>query len=182
VRSTKRASAVVRRLLAAVRSSPDDRYENVDVHWTITETLALVRPHIYRAGIRLVEHLPDKPMPMVYAVPGELEDVWLNLLLNAADALAGSSGGEIGLAAECPHDNSIMVTVWDNGPGVPENIRAQIFEPFFTTKPKGEGTGLGLHIARQVIDRVGGTIRVESTVGSGTHFVVTLPARNGEAR
>lgn len=182
VRSTKRASAVVRRLLGAVRSSPADRYDDVDVTSTITETLALVRPHIYRAGVRLIEHLPDRPLPMVYAVPGELEDVWLNLMLNAADALAGSSGGEIGLAAEASGERgAIVVTVWDNGPGIPESIRTQIFEPFFTTKPRGEGTGLGLHIAKQVIDRVGGTIRVESVVGSGTQFIVTLPVRNGEA-
>lgn len=67
------------------------------------------------------------------------------------------------------------VKVWDNGPGIPTEIVTEIFKPFFTTKPAGEGTGLGLHICRQVVDRVGGTINVESQPEQGTTFTIRLP-------
>jgi C4-dicarboxylate-specific signal transduction histidine kinase len=147
----------------------------VNVIDTINEVTALVRSHVEREGIRLVVRLPGEALPKVWAVSGELDDIWLNLILNAHDAVIGCTMPEIGIDAIYDRKgNAIEVNVWDNGPGIAPEIVGEIFKPFFTTKPLGEGTGLGLHICRQVVDRVGGTISVQ-TSSSGTRFVVRLP-------
>lgn len=175
-RSGKRAAAVVRRLLTMARPIDEATpHRAVNVVDTINEVTALVRSHVEREGIQLVARLPEEPLPSVWAVSGELDDIWLNLILNAHDAVIGCTMPEIGIDAIYDRKgNAIEVNVWDNGPGIPPEIVGEIFKPFFTTKPLGEGTGLGLHICRQVVDRVGGTISVQ-TSSSGTRFVVRLP-------
>jgi signal transduction histidine kinase/CheY-like chemotaxis protein len=180
-RSGKRASAVSRRLLAAVRPQGNEETPPrlIQIIPTIEDTLSLVKSHIERDGIRIVMHLPAE-LPPVLVVPGELEDVWLNLVLNAHDALVGRPNPVITVYAEYDHDADVnMVTVTDNGPGIPETILTDIFKPFFTTKPVGEGTGLGLHICRQVMQRAGGQIFVESAPEHGARFVITLPVQKG---
>ncbi len=174
-RSGKRAAGVVRRLLAMARPiSAETSREAIQVFDTIAEVCALVRPHVEREGIRFIIQLPAEA-PTVFAVPGELDDVWLNLILNAHDVLLGCPSPEIGVSAVTDKAaNLVEVNVWDNGPGISQEIVGEIFKPFFTTKPQGEGTGLGLHICRQVVDRVGGTISVQ-TSSAGTRFVVRLP-------
>ncbi len=177
VRAGKRAASVARRLLSIVRST-DEETPNVpiDVIDTITGVLALVKTHIAHSNIRLITELPDDPVPPVLAVKGQLEDIWLNLLLNARDALSGQRQAEIGLKATYLDDSQqLRVDIWDNGPGIPQHLREQIFKPFFTTKPPGEGTGLGLHICTQVIQQVGGSIDLEDVPGHGAHFVIFLP-------
>lgn len=125
-------------------------------------------------------HINLRIQRVIIAVQGQLDDIWLNLLLNAHDALAGRENARIGIeAAYTPEDSCVDVVVWDNGPGVPEAIRQDIFEPFFTTKPVGEGTGLGLHICRQVVNRVGGSISVDNASEGGARFLVRLPVRKG---
>jgi signal transduction histidine kinase len=118
-------------------------------------------------------------MPPVYAVQGQIDDIWLNLILNAHDALTGRRDGCITVDVDyTPGGSFIEVSIADNGPGIPEQIMNEIFKPFFTTKPIGEGTGLGLHICRQVIERVNGSIEVESVINKGTKFVVRLPVQS----
>lgn len=176
-RSGKRAAGVVHRLLAMARPiSSDAPRVPIDVLYTISDIDALVRPHLEREGIKLTMQLADEEaLPPVLAATGELNDVWLNLILNAHDALAGRKAPEIGVAVQYdPADTFIEVSVWDNGPGIPAEIASEIFKPFFTTKPLGEGTGLGLHICRQVVERVGGSISLQ-TATSGARFVVRLP-------
>lgn len=177
VRAGKRAKGVVRRLLAAVRTNADAGVEGVDVVSTIEETLALVRQHLERDGVKIFVKFPSSAIPSVQAVPGELEDVWLNLLLNAHDALVAHANGEIRIEVRYLRAEQLLaVEVSDNGPGIPESVINDIFKPFFTTKPLGEGTGLGLHIARQAVERAGGTIQVRSDPQTGTRFLVLLPA------
>ncbi|MDZ4763451.1 MAG: GAF domain-containing protein [Chloroflexota bacterium] len=177
LRAGKRAGTVVRRLLASARtdngSAPP---EPIDVVRTIDETLALVKSHIERDRMQLRARFPSDTLPPVLLPPGELDDVWLNLLLNAHDALIGRPMPAISVEVDWhPGDDLIRVDVWDNGPGIPAAIREDIFKPFFTTKKVGEGTGIGLHICRQVIERAGGTIQVESSAGVETRFIVRLP-------
>ncbi len=183
LRSGKRAQGVVRRLLAAVHPKDQQKMSPpvpISVTSTIDDTLALVRSHIQRDGIQIVVEIPAEPLPLVLAVPGELEDVWLNLLLNAHDALIGRRHAQIRIVASYDvEDERICVRVSDNGPGVPEAIRQQIFDAFFTTKPVGEGTGLGLHICRQVVQRIGGEIILQDTQNQGACFIVHLPALKG---
>ena len=182
MRAGKRAKGVVRRLLATARTAPSqDAMEPVQVLNTIEDTLALVRPHFARERLEIVAGFPDTDMPPVLAAPGELDDVWLNLLLNAHDAVVGRDNARIVIeTAYLPGDSTVTVYVRDNGPGVPSDLIEEIFKPFFTTKPAGQGTGLGLHFCRQVMDRVGGQISVESYPEMGTLFTVRLPVAKEE--
>ncbi|MEQ9032203.1 MAG: GAF domain-containing protein [Aggregatilineales bacterium] len=177
-RAGKRSANVARRLLAIARpTDPDARPEMVDVVDTVSGILSLMQTHIERESIRVMVTLPETSMPPVLAVKGQLEDIWLNLLMNAHDALVGQEDARIGVEVYfVPERKQVNVVVWDNGPGIPEEIREQIFSPFFTTKPVGEGTGLGLHICREVVENVGGTIEVESVPAHHTSFIVRLPA------
>ena len=181
LRAGKRSSTVVRRLLASARSDTDrNPPEPIDIMTTIEETVALVKSYIERDRIRVRVSTVDTPPPPVYASRGELDDVWLNLLINAHDALVGRPGAQVGIDIHWREgDSQVEVVVWDNGPGVPEAIRDKIFKPFFTTKKVGEGTGIGLHICRQVVERAGGTIEVESQEQIGTRFIIRLPIMQG---
>jgi signal transduction histidine kinase len=98
----------------------------------------------------------------------------MNLLTNAAQAMTGRAGARITLRTR-RQEGQVVIQVADNGPGIPPEILSRIFDPFFTTKDVGEGTGLGLSIVHGIVERHGGTIEVESEVGKGTTFTVTLP-------
>ncbi len=182
-RAGKRASGVARRLLAISRpDSAESPPERIDVVDTIQGVISLVKGHIERDGIEIVADLPTEPLPAVWAVQGQLDDIWLNLLLNAHDALMGQNNGvrKIGVQASAVHEqDQLEIVIWDNGPGIPAKIVNEVFKPFFTTKPPGEGTGLGLHICRQTAERVGGSIRVQSEEGNGARFTITLPTKRG---
>ncbi len=180
-RAGKRAAGVVRRLLATARPTEENApVEAIDLIDTIEGILSLVRSHIEQDRIRLLSNLPNERIPSVPAVQGQLDDIWLNLLLNAHDALVGRPDAQIGIEVFYqPKQAFVDVVVWDNGPGIPPEIVESIFKPFFTTKPVGEGTGLGLHISRQVVERVGGHIFVESAANEGTRFIVRLPVGKG---
>ncbi len=180
-RAGKRASGVARRLLAISRpNDPESPPERIDVVETIQGVLSLVKAHIERDHIQIIPELPEDPLPPVWAVQGQVDDIWLNLLLNAHDALIGCPDAKLGISASYPVDSDhLEVIVWDNGPGIPEKIIDSVFKPFFTTKPVGEGTGLGLHICRQTAERVGGSISVTSTPGKGARFLVLLPVKRG---
>jgi two-component system NtrC family sensor kinase len=180
-RAGKRAAGVARRLLAISRpNDPESPPQPIDVVDTIEGILSLVKSHIERDRILVKPHLPENKLPSVWAVPGQLDDIWLNLVMNAHDALMGRPNAQIDIyAAYQPAESMIEVRVEDNGPGITPDIVNEIFKPFFTTKPVGEGTGLGLHICRQVTERVGGSITVNSTPGMRTEFLVRLPAKKG---
>jgi two-component system NtrC family sensor kinase len=116
-------------------------------------------------------------MPLVTCYPERLGQVFMNLLVNAAQAIEGK--GKVSLSTRL-EKNQAVIRIRDNGSGIPpENLR-KIFEPFFTTKPVGQGTGLGLYVAYKIIAAHGGTIEVRSEVGRGSEFVVRLPVRRGE--
>lgn len=180
-RAGKRAAGVARRLLAIARpNDPESPPERIDVVDTIEGVLSLVKAHIERDHIQIIPTMPEEKLPPVWAVPGQLDDIWLNLLLNAHDALIGRDGAKMGISATYqPGSDVIEVIAWDNGPGIPEKIINEVFKPFFTTKPVGEGTGLGLHICRQTAERIGGSISVESVPEQGTQFLVRLPVKQG---
>jgi signal transduction histidine kinase len=113
----------------------------------------------------------DKDLPGVMAYGGELNQVWVNLIDNALDAVG--PGGRVEVSAK-REGGKVVVSIGDNGPGIPEAALPRIFDPFFTTKPVGEGTGLGLDIARRLVTRHNGQIEVESRPGR-TVFSVSLP-------
>jgi len=98
----------------------------------------------------------------------------MNLLINAQQAMEGRPGS-VKIATRLAPGDRIEIQVRDTGPGIPEEIQAKIFEPFFTTKPAGKGTGLGLSVSYGIIKNHKGEIRVESGVGQGTTFTISLP-------
>lgn len=175
-RAGKRAHEVVRRLLTMARQqNTEELPQPMDVNSTIKNTLTLVKSHIQQGHVRLEVDLRE-PLPPVSGIHGQLEDVWLNLLLNARDAVAGHPTPTIGIrsryddAAQC-----VEVIVWDNGPGILPDQQQRVFEPFYTTKPTGEGTGLGLHICRQIVEKCNGSISLQSNYNQGTRFFIHLP-------
>jgi signal transduction histidine kinase len=144
--------------------------QRIDVRKGLDDTLVILR-HKLKGGIEVTRDY-DPELPEIEAWGSELNQVWTNLIDNAADAMDGK--GAITIQARCIDGDEVEVSICDTGPGIPPDVAAKIFEPFFTTKPPGVGSGLGLHISHQVVVRHGGRIDLESEPGR-TCFVVTLP-------
>jgi len=143
--------------------------QEVDVHEGLENTLVILR-HKLQAGVAVTrDYAPD--LPRIEAYASELNQVWTNIIDNAVDAMRGQ--GQLTLRTH-PEGNHVVVEIADDGPGIPPEIQARIFDPFFTTKAPGSGTGMGLHIAYNIIQRHYGQIRVTSRPGA-TWFQVTLP-------
>ncbi len=113
-------------------------------------------------------------IPPVLCYPGQLNQVWMNLLSNAAQAMGSVAEPKVTIRTEVDHDN-VVTSISDNGSGIKPEVQSKIFEPFFTTKPVGQGTGLGLSICHSIIERHGGQIFCESSPGQGTTFRVEIP-------
>jgi signal transduction histidine kinase len=177
-RAGKRSYEVVRRLLTMARSKPDqDVVELLNVNLSIQNTVDLVKDTLLRSKISLQTDLDDS-LPKAYGLVGQLEDVWLNLLLNARDALLGQPNPGVGIRSWYdPQGNSVGVEVWDNGPGISPEAYTHLFNAFYTTKPVGEGTGLGLYICATVVERCGGRIAVANRPEGGATFTVQLPCQ-----
>ncbi len=180
LRGGKRAHEVVRRLLAMARHSTEDvKPEAMDINETINNTLSLVHSHVQSAGAKLVVELAEQ-LPLANGLRGQLEDVWLNLILNARDAVSDCDKPTIGIHSYLSADKHwVCVNVWDNGMGISPDNQETIFDAFFTTKEAGKGTGLGLHICRQVVEKCAGHITVDSHSPQGALFTVSLPVRKG---
>jgi signal transduction histidine kinase len=145
-------------------------FKKVDIHEGLESTLRLLSRHYGADRVRLVRDYGE--LPAVDCFAGQLNQVWLNLLVNAAQATR--EGGEVSIRTRRVGPMAV-VQIKDNGPGIaPENLK-RIFDPFFTTKPVGEGTGLGLSVTYSIVERHGGNITVESTQGHGTTFNVSIP-------
>jgi signal transduction histidine kinase len=143
--------------------------QKVDIHQGIENTLVMLR-HRLKNGIEIVRDY-DRSLPEVYAHGSELNQIWTNLIVNAADAMNGS--GKL-IISTLRDGNCARVEVIDNGPGIPDNIKNRIFEPFFTTKPIGEGTGLGLDTVSRIVRNHRGDVSFESRPGE-TRFIVRIP-------
>jgi signal transduction histidine kinase len=170
----KESTGRISELVAAVRSySQLDRasVQVVDLREGLDSTLVMLRPKL--AGVEVVREYDDD-LPRIEAIPGELNQVWTNLIDNAVDAMSGQGRLEIAVRAD---GGGAVVEVRDSGAGMPAEVQARAFEPFFTTKDVGSGTGLGLDISRRiVVGRHGGDIAIDSEPGR-TVVRVRLAAR-----
>ncbi|MDQ3667190.1 MAG: response regulator [Acidobacteriota bacterium] len=144
--------------------------KKVDLHDGIDSTVRLLSRYYSSGHLHLIREYGALPPVSCYA--GQLNQVWMNLLINAAQAVGAA--GEVKVSTRCEGD-MVVVVVSDTGCGVPPEQLSKIFDPFFTTKPVGEGTGLGLSISYGIIERHGGTITAESKPGVGTAFTVRIP-------
>ncbi len=168
---TTRASQVVKDLLAFARRS-EPRREPLDVNGVVSRTIRMRQYQFAEAGVRVETELEDE-LPSVMGDARQLQQVCLNLLTNAVQAMTG--GGELRVRTSTV-DGAVRLDVSDSGTGIPATVRAHIFEPFFTTKSEGEGTGLGLSVSYGIVTAHGGTIEVVETGSTGTVFRVTLPS------
>jgi two-component system, NtrC family, sensor kinase len=137
------------------------------------QNVLILNEHLFKLGVTLVEDYQSKGK--IKGNKDELAQVWLNLIYNSLQAMAFKGRLEISVYQE---NEFIVVKLIDDGPGIPEEIQEKIFEPFFTTKNAGEGSGLGLDIVRQIIDKHKGTITFQSEKDKGTTFLVKLPNYN----
>jgi hypothetical protein len=168
-KQTFRASEIVNSLLNFSRTSSTD-FADVDVNRVIRETLSLIEHQLQKAGVEARMLLGN--IPALKANAGKLQQVFLNLFLNARDAMPNGGLLAITTAAE---DAAIRVEVADSGMGIAPEHLARIYDPFFTTKAPKKGTGLGLSVTYGIVREHGGTIEVESQMGQGTRFIIELP-------
>lgn len=166
-----RCKQITHKLLSFARKT-DSRPKRIALNETIEEVLSLCQQRARYSTVKIITHL-DPNLPLVNASPSEMQQVFLNLIINSLDAI-DNRGGQVEITTRA-QDQHVIVDVADNGPGIPEAYLARIFDPFFTTKPPGQGTGLGLSICYGIITQMGGEITVDSVVGTGTTFHIKLP-------
>jgi hypothetical protein len=169
-KQTFRASEIVNGLLNFSRTSSTD-FKEVDLNRVIQETLSLVEHQMKKSGVEIRTALEATLAP-VHANAGKLQQVFLNLFLNARDAMEAGGVLEVTTAAE---DGGASVEVMDTGQGIAPEHMHRIYDPFFTTKTARKGTGLGLSVTYGIVQEHGGTIEVFSRPGGGTRFRLELP-------
>jgi len=171
-----RCKEITRKLLSFARKTDSD-VQTAYLNDIIEEVVRLSLKRTKHAGVKLKTIL-QKDLPSTLVCASEMQQVLSNLINNALYAME-NTGGTITLSSHMAHGR-IMVKIEDDGPGIPAADQSRIFDPFFTTKPVGKGSGLGLFICYSIIKSMGGTIDVQSELGNGTNFNISLPVQ-GEA-
>lgn len=175
----ERCSKIVRGLLGFSRRTASEK-ASIDINILIENTLSMVRNQAKFYNIVFEVHL-DRSIPLVHVDPNQIQQVFLNLLLNSADAMEEKGRIIISSRMVVEDGNKFLELEFaDTGPGIPEEIRGRIFEPFFTTKPAGKGTGLGLSVSYGIIKKHDGQIVLKSEPGKGAIFIIRLPVVAGE--
>ena len=167
-RGAARTKAIVQALHGYARGD-DSVQREVNLARSVDETLGLLQHRL--RDVKVVKDV--EPKARILGFPGQVDQVLMNLLTNAAQAI-GAKGGTISVTAR-NQDARVLLTVADDGAGIPADVLPRIFDPFFTTKDVGEGSGLGLSIVHGIIERHGGHIDVESQPGQGTKFLISFP-------
>ncbi len=173
----RRCKEITHKLLSFARKT-DPKVKEVNLNELVQEMASLCEQRARFSNVRMELNL-DPGLPSVCASPSEMQQVLLNLINNALDAM-DKTGGKIEITTRLDGDR-VVVDVADTGPGIPQANLPRIFDPFFTTKPVGKGTGLGLSICYGIIQKMGGEISVQSAVGVGTVFHIRLPLPKGQA-
>ena len=177
-----RCIEIVNNLLTFSRSEQDgkEEYQSESLARIIERVIRIMSYRIEQEKVALSTHVVEDT-PQILVKVGSMQQVILNLLTNALDAVGESQKKEIHIEVY-PDGDSVYLTVADNGRGIVPEITTKIYDPFFTTKPVGEGTGLGLTISRNIIESHGGGITCESKPGEGTTFKITLPIKTNGRR
>lgn len=167
-----RCKTITHKLLSFARNT-DPQTTEVNLNLVAKEIIDLLQQRTRYANVQIETYLAPG-LPNVAAPPSELQQVLLNLVNNAVDAM-DSEGGTVSITTRVDNGD-VFIDVADSGQGIPEANLIRIFDPFFTTKPVGQGTGLGLSICHGIINKLGGEITVRSEMGVGTVFIIRLPA------
>jgi len=168
----RRCKEITHKLLSFARKT-DPTVHEVNLNDLLADVTSLLKQKTRYANVKIETNL-NPNLPLVGASPSELQQVLLNLVNNAIDAVDNAGGGSVTLTTRT-NKNSVFIEVADTGPGIPESDLNRIFDPFFTTKPVGQGTGLGLSICYGIVNKLGGDITVRSQRGVGSVFSVRLP-------
>jgi PAS domain S-box-containing protein len=176
-RHAQRVARISQGLLSFARQAPRER-RRVDLNAVVEDTLLLAEPAVTKAGVRVERRLAPA-LPAVRGDANALQQVILNLLTNARDALGGA-GDIVVQTGLAPDGRGLCLTIQDTGPGIPPHVLPRIFDPFFTTKT--DGTGLGLSISYGIVRDHHGTVDVQTGEGRGTTFVLTFPAAPEDER
>jgi len=169
IAGTERIRKIVRDMLDFARLG-EAEWKEANINQALETTISIISHDIKAKNIRIVQNFGI--IPSIYCMPGRLNQVFLNILLNAVQAV--TEGGRIEVATDT-YEWGVKIVISDNGMGIPRENLCRIFDPFFTTKPRG--TGLGLSISYSIVTEHGGEIRVESRVGIGSTFAIFLPYR-----
>ena len=179
--SMKMGADRIREIVVSMRNFSrldDAQMKPADLHEGINSTLIILN-HRLKQGIEVIKNYGS--LPLVDCYPAQLNQVFMNVIGNAIDALSDMKKGDQGYApkiwisTEVAADNTVTVKIRDNGPGIDLDCASHIFDPFFTTKSIGKGTGLGLAISEQIVAKHHGKIEMNSEIGKGTEFVINLP-------
>jgi two-component system NtrC family sensor kinase len=170
IHETTRVGEIVAGLLDFARERPASK-SMLDLNQIIRQTVRLIANQSRFNKITIEEHLGEH-LPAVYGDRNQLQQVLLNLALNACEAMP--NGGALTITTQ-PHGRDVMLTVADTGLGIKPEHLTQVFDPFFTTKPVGKGTGLGLSVSYGIVQQHGGVLSVQSQEGKGTVFTIILP-------
>ena len=146
--------------------------ELIDIHTGIENTLTMLQYKLRKGNIEVIREF-DPQLPKITALVGELNQVWTNLIDNALDAMEAVGRGRLTIRTEKDHAY-VKVSIIDNGPGIPEEIKSRIFDPFFTTKDIGKGTGMGLDVVSRIVNQHHGSVKANSEPGN-TVFIVCFP-------
>ncbi len=171
--SVERCRAITHRLLGFSRRM-DVSYDIINLNDTVREVIEFLEKEFLFRNIRLNLNFKED-LPKIESDKGQLQQVFLNIINNAIDAV--DEGGLIEISTKLKDSNSVQVIIRDTGHGIPKDKLKHIFEPFYTTKERGKGTGLGLSISYGIIQKLGGNIIVESEVNKGSTFIVELPIK-----
>jgi two-component system, NtrC family, sensor kinase len=172
----ERCKEITHKLLSFARHT-DPVHHDVQVNEIIEDILSIYDQRSKFNKIS-INSLLDPDLPLISASPSELQQVFMNLINNAIDAM-GTSGGVLEIRSKLDNGR-IVIDVADTGHGIPKAVLPRMFDPFFTTKPVGKGTGLGLSICYGIVKKLGGNITVNSSVGLGTTFHIYLPAQEND--
>lgn len=169
-----RAHSIIENLLDFASARRATIMEKLDIIRVIKDSLNLVARQLKMNNIELVQKIPDEEAYFIKGNRSKLEQILISIIINAIQAMKDSGTLHVGIEPE-GNSKKVLVKISDTGHGIPESDLKNIFEPFFTTKSPGEGTGLGLSVSRTLVTEHNGELDVESKVGTGTTFTITLP-------
>jgi len=169
---SKHMASVILNMSGYTRSGATDQMRDVNINERMDASIEMALMDSYTKDIKIEKKFSQ--LSLIKAKPEEIQQIYLNVIRNAVQAMEGT--GELTLTSH-QENGKILTTIEDTGPGIPQEYLSKIFDPFFTTKDQGKGTGLGLNIVHRLVDKYGGSISVESTVGEGTKFTISFPIK-----
>ena len=178
VDEASRCKEIVKSLLEFGRQT-ESRFEPMDINKAIIDGLFFLENQVLFHDIKIIKRL-DSALPLIEGDPNQIKQIFMNMMVNAAEAMSERGGSLTITTGVNPDESSIFISFQDEGTGIPPEIQSKIFDPFFTTKKVGKGTGLGLSTSYGIIQSHHGDIEVESEVGNGATFTISLPTSKEE--